>query len=214
MSQKTRTNLKSLFEDGDTLEEDSFTDLIDSCVNLVDTTAQSFASNIQVPNLAANTVSADTVYGTNIFASKVFHNNPYIEMYSEGTAAVATLSAGGSLINQATSAANAVQFSQTTGLITYTGTVTARFSIMAQANVDSATDHNGFAILYKNATSIPRSQCRYDLSAGVTRAFQSQAVVELATNDTVSVKLGNHTGVSAAVNVKNFSLIASPVSLG
>lgn len=67
MATKSRTNLKSLFETGDTLTQASFTDLIDSNINLTDTTAQTLASNLTVPNLAANQISADTGYITNLF---------------------------------------------------------------------------------------------------------------------------------------------------
>lgn len=69
MAKQSRTNLKAVFEDGDTLTGSNLADLIDSYPNLVDTTAQSFASNVTVPNLAANSVSADTGYITNLFVA-------------------------------------------------------------------------------------------------------------------------------------------------
>lgn len=73
MTTQSRANLKSVFEDGDTLTGANLVDLIDSFVNLVDTTAQSLASNLTVPNLAANSVSADSGYITNQFSTGIVY---------------------------------------------------------------------------------------------------------------------------------------------
>lgn len=62
MAQKNRAALRAQMEDGDSITQDTLGDLIDSCVNLVDTTAQAYASNIEAPGLKANTVSANTVF--------------------------------------------------------------------------------------------------------------------------------------------------------
>lgn len=53
-----RTSLKAYFETGDVMTAQSFVDLIDSAPSLIDTTAQTFNSDIVVPNLIATNVSA------------------------------------------------------------------------------------------------------------------------------------------------------------
>lgn len=61
MAAQDRATLKSAFEQGDRPQGSDFSDLIDSFVSLVDTTAQSVLSDLSVPNL--------TVGGTLIVAS-------------------------------------------------------------------------------------------------------------------------------------------------
>lgn len=56
-AQNTATN-RARFEDGDKPSGSHFADLVDSFVNKVDTTAQSIASELTVPNLVSNAVSA------------------------------------------------------------------------------------------------------------------------------------------------------------
>lgn len=216
MTVKTRANLYSLFEDGDTLLADSFTDLIDSCVNLADVTAQSFASNVNVPNLAANSVSADSLYATNIFADKVYHKNAYIEMYQDVTATVADVTASVKPVLISTSAPLATGFTQSTGVITYTGVVTARTVIMAKGNITSPTVNGVYAIVIAvNGTALDRSEMHYDASAAVKEAFNIQTITELKPNDTIRIDIQKYSPVtSAAVEFDNFSIIAFPVNLG
>lgn len=206
MAIKTRTNLYAEFEDGDTLLEDSFTDLIDSCVNLADTTAQSFASNLTVPNLAANSVSADTVYGTNLFSDKSYHTNPMIVMYTEATASIATWVTAGNQITASTSAENATSFSQTNGVITYTGTVTARVKIEARANIESTVGPNAFMVLYQNGIALPRTKTALQVPANTEFTVATQGVTQVKTSDTLSVYIGQVNVASAAVELKYFNV--------
>ena len=71
MTAQSRTNLKSRFENGDTPQGTDYTDLIDSFVSLVDTTAQTLSSNLIVPTLIATEVSAQTLNIENISVSAV-----------------------------------------------------------------------------------------------------------------------------------------------
>lgn len=61
MTAQSRTNLQARFENGDTPQGTDYTDLIDSFVSLVDTTAQTLSSNLIVPTLIATEVSAQTL---------------------------------------------------------------------------------------------------------------------------------------------------------
>lgn len=74
MTIRNRSDLKALSEDGDTADASLFTDLIDSAVNLSDTTAQSMSSELKLPKLNATTeVSAA---GHKFAASAVTMNLP------------------------------------------------------------------------------------------------------------------------------------------
>jgi len=61
MTAKSRANLKAVFQTGDKPDGDDFADLIDSCVNVTDTSAQTLAGNVTVDSLTATIVSAGTV---------------------------------------------------------------------------------------------------------------------------------------------------------
>lgn len=55
MTAQTTTVNKAAFEQGDRPQGSNYADLIDSFINIVDTTAQSIASNLTIPNLRVNT---------------------------------------------------------------------------------------------------------------------------------------------------------------
>jgi len=61
MTTQTRSTLKSLFETGDTPDGGNYSDMIDSALSLVDTSAQSINSDLSVPKIIATEVSADVV---------------------------------------------------------------------------------------------------------------------------------------------------------
>ena len=63
MTAQSRATNRANFEQGDVLSGSNFSDLIDSFVSIVDTTAQSMASDLEVPNIRCNAVaSAEAVY--------------------------------------------------------------------------------------------------------------------------------------------------------
>lgn len=55
MTAKNRTTLKSDLENGDTFDQTIAADLVDSAVNVADTTAQEMTSNLKLPSLHAST---------------------------------------------------------------------------------------------------------------------------------------------------------------
>ena len=60
MTAQTTTVNKAAFEQGDRPQGSNYSDLIDSYINVVDTTAQSMASDLTVPNLTVNTTLQTT----------------------------------------------------------------------------------------------------------------------------------------------------------
>lgn len=137
MSIQTRTNLKANSLTGKIITQDLLDSIIDSALNIADVTAQTISSNIIVPNLAANVVSADSVYATNLFTAGLNTNkNPVIE-YS--IAATANVSANDNLFHNVdiiTSAGLNQNFSLASGKATYIGAVTAYFSISYALSVN------------------------------------------------------------------------------
>ena len=70
MTAQTRAILKANFETGDVPDGTNYVDLVDSFLAIVDTTAQSLASDLTVPTLIATTeVSAGDVIATKVSAS-------------------------------------------------------------------------------------------------------------------------------------------------
>lgn len=77
MTAKNRSDLKALFETGDTLLQTSFEDLIDSFLSLTDTAAQTvssdvvFAGKVDVSALDLQVVSAQTVGANSVSAQQM-----------------------------------------------------------------------------------------------------------------------------------------------
>jgi hypothetical protein len=74
MTVASRATLKAYFETGDVMTAQSFIDLIDSAPSLIDSTAQTFNSDIVVPNLIATNVSAagGAITGTLVASAATF----------------------------------------------------------------------------------------------------------------------------------------------
>lgn len=70
MTTYTRSALKTFFETGDIPFGIDYANLIDSCLNIVDTSAQVIASPIQTPELAATRVSATNINITGTLSAK------------------------------------------------------------------------------------------------------------------------------------------------
>lgn len=63
MTSQTRATLKGVFETGDTPTGTNYTDVMDSFLSLIDTTAQTVTSDLSVPKLLATTeVSAEAIF--------------------------------------------------------------------------------------------------------------------------------------------------------
>lgn len=93
MTARTKTSLKALFEDGDTTSGTTFADLIDSFLNLVDTSAQSVTSPVTFTTIGATTVSATTIQTTTLALDTVSASSAYITMGNITNVASTTVSA-------------------------------------------------------------------------------------------------------------------------
>lgn len=78
MAQQSRANLKGRTETGDTADTTIFADIIDSSINLADSTAQTITSPVTIPTFAATTVSAATIQVTNLVASATAQFNSMV----------------------------------------------------------------------------------------------------------------------------------------
>lgn len=113
MTSQTSTILKSAFEQGDRPQGSDFVDLIDSFVNLVDTTAQTVTSNITIPNInTGRLIASATVETSRVVASNKISWGSVAgcELTSSGTANVATLTLLNASIIEYTSAETSAFF--------------------------------------------------------------------------------------------------------
>lgn len=105
MTSQVRSNLKGIFEDGDSTSGSNFSDMIDSFVAISDTTAQTMVSDLQAPKFIASTeVSSVQVNSVEVSASVMnatIVNTPLVSA-STATINIATIQ---NLIVSAVSAA-------------------------------------------------------------------------------------------------------------
>lgn len=69
MTQYNKSSLAAFFETGDVPSGTNYSDFIDSCINAVETTAQSMAGALVMPELVATRVSATNVNITGTFSA-------------------------------------------------------------------------------------------------------------------------------------------------
>lgn len=218
MSTQSRINLKANSETGDIITQDLLDSIIDSSLNLVDVTAQTISSNIIVPNVACNVVSADSAYITNLFAAGLNTNqNPFIELYADVTSNQIT-GAGFTRIDVPTSVAsgNSNLFTQTSGKVTYTGSVTARFGIHYELsfkqNIDTQTETTDFQI-YKNNAAIPASLVTLDTDIN-RKAIHVQAITKLNPSDEFELQIACKTTTADTYEIHNLNCHAFPLYWG
>ena len=190
MTAKSRVNLKAAFETGDVPDGDDFSDLIDSALNITDASAQALASPISVPSISTGTVSATTV-NTNVQYVRGLstHENPYIEAYTETTAiSSVAATAAWAVVCAALTAPLKSSFSVSGHDITYTGGVTAKFSIVAALEVVSSANTNTWFAIMKNNALVSSSRIQTRLPVVVLQHYDVQAIVELKGNDIINVQ--------------------------
>lgn len=216
MSIRNRQNLKADFETGDTLTQDAFEDLIDSSLNLVDTSAQSLASNLSMPNLATNSVSAQTVYSDNVVCvGYVLNRNPVAEVYTTTTASLGAWTSG--LFQPMTQTFQAPllnAFSVSGNTLTYTATVTATCEILADVQLKASSSAGNFsANIYHNGFVEQQSYVNKPFSAGEKAQMNLMCLSKLKPNDTLQVYLGQE-GALSAMEVHGCHMIVKPVYWG
>jgi hypothetical protein len=210
MTAQNRINLKADFEDGDTLTGSKFANLIDSTPNLVDTTAQSFASNISVPGIVCNLVSADTLYVNNAYFTLSIHNNPCGQLYQDLTAYVsADTNSQYYVIGVPTSGVNLTNFTQVSGVLTYAGVLTATFAVQGSFSViGNYSSEQNIAAIFKNGNELVQSRVAFGTNNTNNTPIHVQSLVQLAPSDTVDVRLKILTTASANYQVQQYNLVS------
>jgi hypothetical protein len=226
MSQRDKATLKALFQTGDAPTGSDFEDLIDSSLNLAETSVQTVAGQIDYSGGATfATISAATVGGAQgtftamtVTAASIItlsSNNisglARAEMYriSGGTCAFAALSAFMTLSAITTSADSAIlqQFSHSgSGKLTYVGTATKVVEVVANFDTLSVTGRQLFAVrIGVNGTTLERSEISFNSTtvAGTpSRSGDIGCMVTLTTNSFIEVFAAAQLNVSDIVFTK------------
>lgn len=231
MAEKTRAQLKALFETDDVILEDSMTDYIDSNLNLIDTTAQSFASTISAPGVNTHTVSAVNNYSTNTFghlerASAMQSKPPFIELISKKIGQSAAIAPMTILLpatvdtpvavscHASALTGNKVGFTFTTaGRMTYTGAVTASFLVSYNMSlyINTVNNQNCTLMLYKNGAELLKARKRFSTIGDQYEFVQARQVVKMATNDFVEPYLECNTTANLNWFLISFNAVAFPL---
>ena len=226
MAQRDKATLKALFQTGDGPSGSDYEDLIDSFLNLAETTVQTIAGNIAFSGGATySTLSAAVVGGAqgtfsalNATAASITTlsaNNisglARAEMYriSGGTCAFASLSAFMPLTAATTSADSAVlqQFTHSaSGKLTYTGVATKVVEVQANFDTLGVTVRQAFAVRFGvNGTTLDKSEISFNTTtvAGVaSRSGTIGCMVTLTTNSFIELFAAPQLNVSDVVFTK------------
>jgi hypothetical protein len=215
---KSRANLYAAFEDGDRPRGSDFEDMIDSFLSLTDTTAQSLAGNLTVPNLGANAVSAGTTYADNAFSQGfATHKNPYAEAYQDVTAITSVAAtASWAIVSGALTAPNAASFTVSGHDLTYTGSVTAKFIVAAQLQTKLSANQNAWFTVAKNSAALSGAIVKHRAASGAAGLHQvgMQTVVELKSSDIINVMMQVPGGPVAPAEVFGVQYLITPVYWG
>lgn len=191
MAQRDKATLKTIFETGDAPTGSDFEDLIDSSLNLQETTAQtingqiSFAGGASFASLSAATVGGaqGTFTSLNATAASMVTlsvNNlsglARAEMYglTPGTAAYASMSAFVPLTAMLTTADSAIiqQFTHSSSArLTYVGTVTKVVNVEVTFDTQTVTGRQHFAMrVGVNGNTLEKSEVTFmsTTAAGAT----------------------------------------------
>ena len=192
MAVVARSTLKAYFETGDLVTAQSFIDLIDSAPSLIDSTAQTFNSDIVVPNLIATNVSA----GTGSFAGRV-----------NASAAIFT-----GRVRQGVSAAASAADSRGDLLVCQEGTVAA--AATAQIGFLPTTSNiAGFHIKVLVGGSVAAGGIRVNVGNNVSKNFYGTISVSAnGIHEFVSVSGVRLTGASGAV-LMNASAVSAATNI-
>lgn len=189
MAEKSRANLKAAFETGDRPDGDDFADLIDSSVNVTNTSAQSLASPISVPLVAAGAVSAGTLYANVARVGGLLtHQSPYAEAYADVTAITSVEATAVWVAMSANlTAVNKDSFTVSGHALAYGGSVTAKFSVGAVVNVRLSANTNVWFGISRNGNLVSGSVVKATNNAAGVFEYYVETVVELTGTDTLGL---------------------------
>ena len=220
MAQQDKATLKQAFETGDAPTGSDFENLIDSQLNLAETTAQTingpvnFAGGVTFAAVSAATVGGSTgTFGT-ITASagtftQVSANGIFglakAECYATGTGLISTTAINSYVVtNVGTSAEFTNQFTHNgSGRLTYTGSQTKTFMFDVDFTVSGVTATQNVAVrLGKDGTSLAKTTMELRMAASsAPYAGHVGGIVTLTANSYVEVYS------TATLNVSNILFV-------
>jgi hypothetical protein len=183
MAQQDKATLKQAFETGDAPTGSDFENLIDSQLNLAETTAQTingpvnFAGGVTFASISAATVGGNTgTFGTvstsGISAVTVSASNIFglarAECFATSPGTISTTAINSYVVtNVGTSAESLSQFTHNgSGRLTYTGSLTKNFMFDVDFTVSGVTASQNVAVrLGKDGTSQSKTTIELRLSA-------------------------------------------------
>lgn len=232
MTARSRAALKLLFEDEDKPAAAAYGDFIDSGVNLVDTTAQAFGSDLKAPKIIAINVCASslhvgrlivgslsnvtTVSANVVITSAIQHKGPYGRC--QGTFGDVTY--GGSLSPIKVSA---VTIANVSSLLGFTHTSPNRLRRVGNTIIAMVKyNFTGFtvggtggtiteAFIAKNGVVQKSSRASGLLNNTQTRGLGGTAVLSLASGDFVEVWTAT-SATAIAITRRALSLAVHPIS--
>jgi hypothetical protein len=141
MTAKTPSQLITSFENGDVPVQADYQDIFDSYVNLAQTTSQSMAGDLNLPNLtAANTVSANNVNVTNAVNATIVSASVINAAFGNFTAVTAqTIVASAATFNVVSNSAD----TSVRAVGTTQGGAKALTAMLNRVVSGSAADNNG-----------------------------------------------------------------------
>ena len=211
MAQQDKATLKQAFETGDAPDGSDFANLIDSQLNLQETTAQTingpvaFAGGASFAAISAATVGGATgdfgeISATTATFSRVSANSIFglgkAEMHAVafGTAVFASLSTYAVLSNIVTSADAGVlsQFTHNgSGQLTYTGTLTKAFEVEVSFSCEAVTSLQRFrAAIAVNGSAVERTSINFKCTTAAGQSMGAGSfggVILLTANSTVAI---------------------------
>jgi hypothetical protein len=216
MAQQDKATLKQAFETGDAPTGSDFENLIDSQLNLAETTAQTvngpvnFAGGVTFASISAavvggnaatfNTVSTSALAAATVSAAGIF-GLARGECYATSNGVISTTAINSYVVtNVGTSADSLAQFTHNgSGRLTYTGVQTKNFMFDVDFTVSGVTASQNVAVrLGKDGTSQPKTTIELRLTA-TSAPFCGHAggILSMAPNSYVEVL------ATATLNVSN-----------
>jgi len=93
-------------------------------------------------------------------------------------------------------------FTHASGVLTYTGSVTRKFKVVASLTCDTNQADVFEFLIYKNTAGITQSEQHRQVSVGDLGSISLISFVELATNDTIEVKVARQGGTAATLTAE------------
>jgi len=219
MTAKNRSTLKNDLENGDTFDQTIAGDLVDSAVNLADTTAQEMSSNLKLPSLHASTevsapiviasagqingtVSASAMYANSLFVAggevQAGGGGPVGQLVITATAETSIGSAGTYEYPAGTIAVRlpTVDFSAlSTPELKYKGNVARNFRVTCALSMDAAANSKLTAVAPTiNGVAQTDFEIERFISTGANEgAVMISAFLSANVSATIGVKISNKT---------------------